>query len=103
LAGHEIIGNDELAYKMVAGRGSRSWADPVEAEKAMRNYKIKVGDIWPRKMCTPPQIEKVIGKGHPVLKKHVVTKPGKATLVPGSDKRPAFKTSSDEMDDLDDK
>ena len=103
LAGHEIIGDDELPYKMVAGRGSRSWVDPVEADKAMRNYKIKVGDIWPRKMCTPPGIEKVIGKGHPVLKKHVVTKPGKATLVPGSDKRPAFKTSSDEMDDLDDK
>lgn len=102
LAGHEIIGGDELPYKMVAGRGSRGWIDPVEAEKAMRNYKIKVGDIWPRKMCTPPGIEKVIGKGHPVLKKHVVTKPGKATLVPGSDKRPAFKASSDEMDDLGD-
>lgn len=102
LAGHEIIGDDDLPFKMVAGRGSRQWKDAVEAEKAMRNYKIKVGDIWPRKMCTPPGIEKVIGKGHPVLKKHVVTKAGKATLVPGSDKRPAFKTSSDEMEDLDD-
>lgn len=101
LAGHEIIGDDDLPYKMVAGRGSRAWKDAAAADKAMRNYKIKVGDIWPRKMCTPPQIEKIIGKGHPVLKAHVVSKPGKATLVPGSDKRPAFKTSSDEMEDLD--
>ena len=102
LAGHEIIGDDDLPYKMVAGRGSRQWKDPVAADKALRNYKVKVADIYPRKMCTPPAIEKVIGKDHPVMKKHVVTKPGKATLVPGSDPRPEFKTSSDEMEDLGD-
>ncbi len=99
LAGHEIVGPDGLAFKMVAGRGSRSWDDQAVAEKALRNYKIKVGDIWTRKFCTPAGIEKIIGKGHPVLKKHVVKKSGKAALVPGSDKRPAFKASADEMED----
>jgi hypothetical protein len=102
LAGHEIIGEDLEPYKMVAGRGSRAWKNDVEAEKALRNYKVKVADIWPRKLCTPPAIEKVIGKDHPVMKKHVVTRPGKPTLVPGSDPRPAYKTDSSEMDDLGD-
>lgn len=99
LAGEDIIGADGKPYKMVSGRGSRQWVDPLAAEKALRNYKVKVADIWPRKMCTPPAIEKTIGKDHPVMKKHVKTAPGKPTLVPGSDKREAFKTSTDEMED----
>ena len=53
LAGHEIVGSDGLAFKMVAGRGSRNWDDQAVAEKALRNYKVKVGDIWTRKFCTP--------------------------------------------------
>ena len=101
LAGEEVIGGDGKPYKMVAGRGSRRWIDPVAAEKSLRNYKVKVSDIYPRKMCTPPAIEKIIGKDHPVLKKHVHKKPGKPALVPGSDPREAFKTAVDEMDDLD--
>lgn len=102
LAGEEIIGSDGEPYKMVAGRGNRSWIDPVEAEKSLRNYKVKVSDIWPRKMCTPPGIEKTIGKDHPVLKKHVKKQPGKPALVPGSDKREPYKAAADEMEDLGD-
>lgn len=104
LDGHEIIGVDGLPYKMVAGRSMRSWRDQAEAEKAMRNYKIKVSDMWIRKFISPAQAEKLvaIGKNHPILKKHVVVKQGKPTLVPGSDKRPAFQPSADEMEDLGD-
>ena len=104
LAGHEIIGGDGLAYKMVAGRGSRAWRDADEAEKAMRNYKVKVGDMFISKLVSPAQAEKLksIGKGHPILKKHVVSKPGKPTLVPGSDKRKAYKADVDEMDEIED-
>lgn len=103
MAGEEIIGDDGEAYKLVAGRNSRVWIDPVAAEKSMRNYKIKVGDMYTRKFVSPAQAEKLksIGKGHPIIKKHVKTVPGKPTLVPGSDPRPAYKTSADEMEDLD--
>lgn len=102
MAGEEVIGSDGLAYKMVAGRGARKWRDQEEAEKAMRNYKIKVGDMFISKLVSPAQAEKVpsIGKGHPVLKKHVVNVPGKPTLVPGSDPREPYKTSTDEMDEI---
>ena len=99
MAGEEVIGDDGEPYKMVAGRGSRAWRDPVAAEKALRNYKVKVGDIFESKMRSPAGIEKIIGKKHPVLTKHVVTSQGKPALVPGSDKRPSYKVSADEMDD----
>lgn len=102
LAGHEIIGPDDLPYKMVAGRSQRIWIDQVAAEKAMRNYKIKVGDMYVRKFISPAQAEKLssIGKGHPIIKKHVKTVPGKPTLVVGSDNRQPYKVNTDEMDDI---
>ena len=104
LAGEEIIGDDGEPFKMVAGRGSRDWRDQAEAEKSMRNYKIRVGDMWVRKFISPAQAEKLksIGKGHPILKKHVVSKQGKPTLVPGSDPREPYKAAADEMEDLGD-
>lgn len=104
LAGEEIIGKDGLPMKMVAGRNVRAWRDQVAAEKAMRNYKVRVGDMWKRTFISPAQAEKLssIGKGHPILEKHVVTTQGKPTLVYGSDSRPDYRTSSDEMEDLGD-
>lgn len=101
--GEKILGVDGLPYKLVAGRSMRSWRDQAAAEKALRNYKIKVGDIWIRKFISPAQAEKLpqIGKNHVVLQKHVIVKQGKPTLVPGSDKRSAFQSSTDEMEDLD--
>jgi hypothetical protein len=103
LAGEEVIGPDNQPMKMVAGRNTRAWRDQAEAEKAMRNYKIKVGDMWVRKFISPAQAEKLrsIGKNHPILKKHVVVTQGKPSLVYGSDPRPDFRTSSDEMDSYD--
>ena len=102
IAGEEVIGKDGLPFKLVAGRSLRAWRDQVEAEKAMRNYKIKVGDMYIRKFISPAQAEKLssIGKGHPILKKHVVVKQGKPTLVKGSDPRPDYRTSADEMDSI---
>jgi hypothetical protein len=103
LAGEKIIGADGEPYKMVAGRNARKWRDADEAEKSMRNYKVKVSDMFVSKLVSPAQAEKLkaLGKGHPMLKKHVVVAQGKPTLVPGSDKREAFKAAVDEMDDLD--
>lgn len=101
MAGNEVPGVAG-PYKLVAGRSMRAWRDQAEAEKAMRNYKIKVGDMWVRKFISPAQAEKLasIGKNHPILKKHVVVTQGKPTLVPGSDPRPDYRTSADEMDDI---
>lgn len=101
-ARHEIIGPDGLPLKMVAGRsGARSWKDKVEAEKALRGTKLKVKEILPPSLISPTQAEKMLGKKHPVLGPDLVSKSkGKPVLVLGSDPRPAYAVSSDEMDDL---
>lgn len=102
LDGHQVIGVDGLPYKMVAGRGSRNWIDVDAAEKSMRNYKVKVSDMFISKFVSPPQAEKILGKDHPIMKKHVIMTQGKPSLVPGSDKRQAFQASGDEMESYDD-
>lgn len=93
-ANEEVIGSDGEAYKFVAGRnGNRFWIDADKAEKAMRNYKVKVGEIFSKKLITPAAAEKLLGKGHPMLLKkagHVDQKKGKPALVPGSDPREAY-------------
>ena len=84
-AGGELPG-----YKLVEGRSNRQWADDVEAEAALRAAKVKVADMMATKLKTPTQMEKVLGKEHPVLLAHVIKPKGKPTIAPLSDKRPAL-------------
>lgn len=105
LKGEQIIGDDGLPFKMVAGRaGNAAWADAERAEKAMRNYKMKVGDIFTKKLISPTAAIKILGKNHPMLLPkagHIVRSKGKPTLVPGSDPREAY-TEVDIFDELKD-
>lgn len=90
-------------FKIVAGRAFRKWKDEADAEKALRGVsKIKVSDIFPKKLVSPAQAEKLLGKKHPVLEEHVHKGQGKPVLVPGSDKRPPLQAeASEEFDSLD--
>ncbi|WP_018694529.1 DUF2800 domain-containing protein [Algicola sagamiensis] len=83
--GHSIPG-----YKLVAGRSTRQWFDAEAAEQALRKTKLKVAEIYTKKLVTPTQAEKLLGKGHLVLKEHVIKPEGKPTVVHDSDKRPAI-------------
>jgi hypothetical protein len=99
--GEKIVGEDGLPFKMVEGRSNRCWIDEAKAERALRNYKYKVSEIFTRKLITAPQAEKLVGKDHAIMKNHVHKPQGKPVLVPGSDKREPFKISTDELEDLD--
>jgi hypothetical protein len=99
--GHEVIGSDGLPFKMVEGRSIRAWIDAAAAEKSMRGYKVKVGDMFTRKLISPTQCEKLLGKGHPLLKNHVHKPRGKPVLVPGSDRREEYQDATiDELKDV---
>ena len=74
-------------WKLVAGRSSRSWKDTDAAEAALRGSKLKVAQIFTKKLVTPPQAEKLLGKKHPIIISQVHKSAGKPTLAPGSDKR----------------
>lgn len=98
-------GNAVGDWKLVAGRSSRYYTDEAKAEKMLRGkLKCKVGEIFPKKLISPAQAEKLVGKKKYVtlVEEGIVeTKPGKPTLAPGKDKRPAINTAdSIGFDDL---
>lgn len=88
LAGRTIDG-----FKAVEGRGSREWdpgADEAFTQLLLRGVEEAV--LWERRPVTPPALEKALGKKQfaQAAAGLVKKKPGKPTLVPESDPRPAY-------------
>lgn len=86
-------------YKLVAGRSLRQWGDEQEAAKALE---AEVGDeAYSKKLLSPAQAEKLLGKKRKDLLEPLIVKPeGKPTLAPESDKRPAVSISVNDFEDL---
>ncbi len=76
-------------YKLVSGRSIRQWSDETEAERILLEA---VGDkAHTKKLVSPTQAEKLLGKSGKDKISGVVIKPeGKPTLAPENDKRPAI-------------
>lgn len=87
LTGREIPG-----FKAVAGRTSREWDDLETAFADMQQRGLSEAILWERKPVTVAALEKSLGKKpfEETAAGHVVTRPGKPTLVESSDKRPAY-------------
>jgi hypothetical protein len=87
-------GKEWSGYKVVAGRSVRKFKDEdTVAEVAKANgYK----DIYRQSLITLTEFEKLMGKAkfNEVLGDLVYKPPGKPTLVPVTDKRPALNVSS---------
>lgn len=80
-------------YKLVEGRSLRQWSDERDVEPVLQE---QLGDdAFTFKLISPAQAEKALGKNHPLLADWVVKPPGKPTLVPESDKRPAIRSSAE--------
>lgn len=95
LSGQTIIGSDGLAFKTVEGKGgNRAWIDPAEAEAKLLEV---IGDkaYAPREIITPSVADKQLNKKKTKATWELLTPlirkpPGKVTVVPGSDPRPAY-------------
>ena len=87
LAGKEIPG-----WKAVAGHSRREFDDMTSAFDAIKAAGFDEAMLYERKPLTLAALEKVLGKPKfaEVAGAHVVTPPGKPTLVPESDNRPAY-------------
>lgn len=88
-----LEGSDLEGFKLVRGYSQRQWIDKEKAEKTLRGpLKRKVSDIFTRKLVSPTQAEKLVGKTayREKLEGLVAKPPGKPTLVKASDKRPAI-------------
>lgn len=95
-------------YKLVEGRsGSRKWADADEAEATLKAMRLKVDDMYDKKLISPTTAEKLhkagtLGDIQWGKLQDIIVKPeGKPSIAPESDKRPALNFNvADEFDDL---
>lgn len=89
LKGKEIPG-----WKAVEGRGGRDYVDLDKAFAYLKENGIDEAVLYDRVPLTPPKLEKELGKKEyrSLLEEpgHVEKKPGKPTLAPADDKRPAI-------------
>ena len=68
-------------YTLVEGRSTRAWKNPAAFERKMKLRKFRVADIYiPRKLISPSQAEKLLGKNHKLLEGQIYKPIGKPTV-----------------------
>lgn len=88
-------------YKLVEGRSLRQWQDEEEAQKVLRENGYDDDKLYTKKFVSVAQAEKLVGKKNKALIEDFVIKPpGKPTLAPESDKRPAINITTDDFDEV---
>lgn len=99
-----LKGDTVPGYKLVEGKlGNRQWASQDEAEAAMKSMRLKQDEMYERKLISPTAAEKVLkqtpGKWDK-LQKLIVRNPGRPSVAPASDKRPALAVHTATADDF---
>lgn len=82
---------DVPGYKLVRGLGARKWADEKKAVDFLNGNQV---NPWQeRKIVSPAQAEKLLGKRRPLRDGLVETTPGSLKVAPESDKAPAVRVN----------
>lgn len=102
----ELLNGKKIeGYKLVKGQKHKKWTDEIEAYEKITRW-CKIDDVAPRKLCTPNQAEKILGKMSTAKSNKFnelwVRPEGELMAVPNSDKRPAENPAIDDFEDLDD-
>lgn len=97
LDGREIPG-----WKAVEGRSVRAFIDTDAAFEALMDAGYPEATLYVRKPRTLADLEKAIGKTEfaEAASHYIVKPPGKPTLVPESDKRPAYSSAESDFKDV---
>ena len=95
-------GGEIPGYKVVAGRGSRGWADDLEVAAELKKHGYAQEEITETKLLSVAAMEKAIGKKKvaELIGGQILTHTGAPTVVPETDKRPVYDASVD-FDTLD--
>lgn len=87
-------------YKIVAGRSSRKISDTEEAYRLLRVAGFEQEQLMkPAELQNLTKLEKLVGRKrlNELIGKLIVKPDGKPTLVPESDKRPAFNSAKEDF------
>lgn len=96
----------DARYKLVEGRmGNREFEDEEAAEAEMKSMRLKVDEMYTKKLISAPQAEKLLKESNPrkwaKLQKMIVQHQGKPSVAPASDKRPALNLAiAEQFEDL---
>lgn len=87
-----LDGGEIPGFKVVAGRGSRTWADDLEAGQALVAAGYSYDEITKTELLSPAAMEKALGKKKvaELVGGRILTTTGAPTVVPVTDKRPAY-------------
>jgi hypothetical protein len=87
-----LNGNPPPGWKLVEGRSTRRYTDETAIYNALVDAGYDPDDIAPRTLLSVSKLEKRLGRKtfEELVGKWVDKPPGKPTLVPESDKRPAL-------------
>jgi hypothetical protein len=85
-----LAGAAPLTHKLVEGKSNRKWKDGVGADDFFGAF--SKDEVAPRTLISPAQMEKLIkaSKAELNLSEFIEKPPGKPSLVPVEDKRPAL-------------
>lgn len=86
-------GGDVPGYKIVAGKeGNRKWSDELKVLGALEAAGYGREDVTETKLLSPAGMDKAIGKKKvaELLTDHITRAPGAPTVVPQTDRRPAY-------------
>lgn len=95
-------GGEIPGYKVVAGRGSRGWADDLEVAAALKAAGYPQEQITKTELLSVAAMEKALGKKKvaELVGGQILSYTGAPTIAPESDRRPVYDAKSD-FDTLD--
>lgn len=103
-----INGESVGDLKLVQGRGgARKWSDATEAETTLKSMRLKVDEMYDKKIISPTTAEKLAKAGvlgdtqWEKLQAYIVKPDGKPSIAAGNDPRPALSFNTvEDFDDL---
>lgn len=98
-----LEGGDIPGWKVVEGKlGNRKWTDELQVIGALKAAGYSQEDVTETKLLSPAAMDKVIGKKKvaEILEEYIDRAPGAPTIVPASDKRPAYDRVAEAKEDF---
>lgn len=101
-----LMGKTVDGWKLVQGKqGNRKWRDEKETEALFKSMRLRQDEMYDLSLISPTKAEKLLKENpkrwNKVLE-HIVRSPGKPSVAPATDKRPALDVQSvaDDFRDL---
>lgn len=97
-----LDGGEVPGFKVVAGRGSRAWADDLEVAQILTGAGFKTEEITETSLRSVAGMEKALGKKKvaELVAGQILTHSGAPTVVPESDKRPKYDRAAETVNEL---